>query len=34
VVPYPLPPDEAIHGVAVLEAIVRSAKTGASVAIA
>jgi predicted dehydrogenase len=34
VVPYPLPPDEAIHGVAVLEAIIRSAKTGASVAIA
>jgi predicted dehydrogenase len=32
--PYPIPPAEAIHGVAVLEAIVRSAKTGASVTLA
>jgi predicted dehydrogenase len=32
--PYPLPPAEAIHGVAVLEAIIRSAKTGETVAIA
>jgi predicted dehydrogenase len=32
--PYPIAPDEAIHGVAVLEAIVRSAKLGAAVAVA
>jgi predicted dehydrogenase len=32
--PYPIPPAEAIHGVAVLDAIIRSAKSGETVRIA